>query len=272
MKQKFIDLLFDDGEKVNLNVSKYDTSIRLKSELDLSVGELCCINPLKDTRKDSNVSSFRSFLVEVDEMTLPQQIEYIKDLKMPYSCCVYSGNKSMHYGITLNEDLPNEQVYRYLSQWLLNIVTRADQNCKNPSRMIRFPENTRQDTGRIQKLIELHKRIPLPDFYNWLNKYPLAKPIVETKKEVVVPEGQKLDIPAWVKKKLVEGMEPHKSRNAQWFGIGCEFAKAGYGEMEMVEILWNYYQEESDFTQKEWELAIKQGFKQNSKQESISFR
>jgi hypothetical protein len=264
--------MFNENDKVNLCVSKYDTSIRYKHELDLSVGELCCINPLNDTRKDCHVSHFRNFLVEVDDLSLPQQIEYIKALKMPYSCCVYSGNKSMHYGIFLDENLPNEQIYRYLSQWLLNIVTKADQNCKNPSRMIRFPDNVRQDTGRLQKLLELKEKVSLPELYNWLNKYPLAKPIVETKREVVVPEGQKLDIPAWVKKKLVEGMDAHKSRNSQWFGLGCEFAKAGYSELETIEILWHYYQEEATFGQKEWEVAVRQGFKQNGRQGSVSFR
>lgn len=272
MKQKFLDLFFNQGEMVNLCVSKFDTSIMPKEFLDTSNGVLCCINPLKDTRKDENVSAFRNFLLEVDTMSLRDQLEYIDELKVPYSCCVYSGNKSFHFGVCLDEAIPNETVYRYLYQWILNIVSQADQNCKNPSRMIRFPDNIRPETGKKQSVYKIGSRIGLPDLYAWLSKFPDKKPIVEVRKEVNVSAGEKLEIPAWVMKKLVEGMDFGKSRNGQWFGVGCEFAKAGYEQDETIAILEQYYTEEHDFNRKEWEVAVKQGFRHYGRGTGVSFR
>lgn len=270
MKDKFLDLFFDSGEMVNLCVSKFDTSVLPKEFLDVNNAVLCCINPLKDTRKDCNVSSYRNFLIEVDTMSLKEQLEYIEKMKMPYSCCVYSGNKSFHFGICLKENLP-ETAYRYLYQWILNIMSHADQQCKTPSRMIRFPDNVRPETGKKQSLYKLEKRLDLADLYVWLSKFPEKKPIVEVKKEIVANPGEKLDVPAWVKKKLVGGMDIGKSRNAQWFGVGCEFGKAGYSIEETISVLENYYIEESDFGRKEWEVAVTQGFK-HSGNNGVSFR
>jgi hypothetical protein len=272
MKKRFLDLFFNDGEMVNLCVSKFDTSIMPKEFLSVDHGVLCCINPLKDTRRDENVSKFRSFLLEVDTMSLKDQLSYIDGLKVPYSCCIYSGNKSFHFGICLDEDLPNETIYRYIYQWILNIVKHADQNCKNPSRMIRFPDNIRPETGKKQSPYVIGKRTSLPDLYAWLSLHPDKKPIVEVRKEVCVDPNQKLAIPAWVMKKLVEGMDFGKSRNSQWFGIGCEFAKAGYEFEETLAILDQYFVEENDFNKKEWEVAVKQGFKHYGRGNGVSFR
>lgn len=271
-QSKFLDLLFNEGEMINLCSSKFDTSIMPKEFLDINCQVLCCINPLNDTRKDCNVSKYRTFLVEVDTMSLQKQLDYITVLGMPYSCCVYSGNKSFHFGIVLNEDLPNETIYRYLSQWILNVVSQADQNCKNPSRMIRFPCNVRPETGRVQSPYQIKERISLQDLYAWLSNFPEKKPIVESKTEYVAKEGEKLEVPAWVKKKLVEGLDIGKSRNSQWFGIGCEFAKAGYSFDETLGSLEAYFTEEHDFTKKEWEVAVKQGFKHHRNGNGVSFR
>lgn len=269
-QEQFLKLMFNEGEKISLVKSKYDTSFGNFNEVDADNGTLCCLNPLNGTRKDENVSNFRNFLIEVDDMSLPDQVRYINSLEMPYSACVFSGNKSLHYGIFLDEDLPTEKIYRYIAQWILNVVTKADQNCKNPTRMIRFPGNVRTDTCLVQKLVELKQRVSLPDLYNWLNRFPSAKPVVQTQR-VCIPLDEKLPLPAWVTLKLQNGMELDKSRNAQWFGIGCEFAKAGFGPEETLSCLENFFVEDHDFKRKEWETAVKQGFRQIEKAQDTAF-
>ena len=271
-KQKqFLNLFFNENELVSLVKSKFDTSISTQEDCDIENGVLLCLNPLKDTRKDENVSAYRSFLVEVDDLSLKEQKEYIEKLEMPYSCCVYSGNKSLHYGIVLDQDLPTEQIYRYLAQWILNIVSLADKNCKNPSRSIRFPNNARPDTCKIQHLIELKQRISLEGLYHWLTKYPNHRPIVESR-PTPAATGEKWPLPSWVQQKLENGINNLSGRNVQWFGIGCEFAKAGYTPEETLHYLEQYFQEDYDFKYREFSLAVNQGFKQIAKKKDVDFR
>ena len=102
---------------------------------------LTSINPMKpnSNRLDSNVSAFRTFLIEIDSGTIAEQINTINHLNIPWSIQIFSGGKSIHTAITLTEDIPDEKKYRYLATWIFNIVTMADKNCINPSRGIRIP-------------------------------------------------------------------------------------------------------------------------------------
>jgi hypothetical protein len=100
---------------------------------------LCALNPIKGYRDDLSCTAFRNFLVEMDTGSIDDQLAYIKKLGMPYSAAIFSGNKSVHFLLSLDKDLPSENVYRALAEWILNIVTLADQNTKNPSRSIRVP-------------------------------------------------------------------------------------------------------------------------------------
>ena len=60
---------------------------------------LMALNPISGFRRDASVTAFRSFLIELDDRSLAKQEEYVKKMEMPYSICVFSGNKSLHYGI-----------------------------------------------------------------------------------------------------------------------------------------------------------------------------
>jgi hypothetical protein len=259
-QQDFLKVLFNPGESICLTDSKYDVSIQKLEEVDVDKGTLCCINPLNGTRCDENVSAFRSFLIEVDSMGLYEQKKYIEGLGVPFSSCVFSGNKSLHYSITLDEDLPSEKIYRYLAQWILNIVKEADQNCKNPSRSIRFPGNARPDTCKIQKLVDLRKRISLSDLYFWLGKYEVCRPVIEVRKPISSIPRPEL-IAGWAINKLTYGLDPTDGRNRQWYAIFFEFAKCGYSEEQAEAFLQQYFIEEPDFKRKEWLTSLKSAYR-----------
>ena len=142
-----------------------------------------CLNPLKTTcfaeemeidkskatkeqlikrlvsRKDSNVSSMRNFVFECDNSTLKEQVERIKFLKSKHilNRVVFSGNKSFHCRITINEDPEDISHYKWLWSKLNDkfFGGLADRACANPSRLTRKPNGVRVKAGKkiTQKLV-----------------------------------------------------------------------------------------------------------------------
>lgn len=224
--------------------------------------QLVALNPIEGFRRDVNVTKFRSFLVELDSGSLKEQFEYVKSLNMPYSTCIFSGSKSLHYVITLDEDLPDEETYRYIAEWILKIVSKADQMTKNPSRSVRCAGNIRKETGNEMKMLELNKRIPLSDLSFWLNCYPAQDPALDRAARES-SSGSLLinDVPAWIWKKLADGIDNSKGRNNEWFKIFISFSKAGYTYDSMVSSLEAYFTPDRDFGRKEWESIAKKAVK-----------
>lgn len=220
---------------------------------------MIALNPIKGFREDANCISFRNFLIEMDYGPLPEQLAYAKKIGLPYSAIVFSGNKSLHFLISLDKDLPSESVYRKFSEWILGIATIADQLTKNPSRSIRIPGAYREP-GKKQLLVELRGPTKLEDLVEWLKKHPDAMPKDRVKREPSSTfdfEGLK----EWVINKLINGLDPSKGRNIQWFSIACEFALAGYAENDTVEVLADFFTPDKDFKEREWRSAIRSGFK-----------
>lgn len=277
--EDFLKLFFKEGEEICVSHNKYayhSVSQDLDSEIVLvSSNEklppryikeddinLVSLNPIKGFRNDQNVTSYRSFLVEMDDGSLAGQKKYIEEMGMPYSICVFSGSKSLHFGIVLKEDLPSMSVWTKTNKWILNVMEKADQQTLNPSRSIRFPENMRKG-GKKQTLVSIGERISQEELYNWLNKFPDKKPKPETK--LFEPTGLELDrdsigaVPVKVKEKLEEGVT--FDRNKTWFGLACDMAKAGIPIEETIEIFSEHFQEEHDFKLKELHSCIKSGYK-----------
>jgi hypothetical protein len=219
---------------------------------------LCALNPIKGYRSDQNCTAYRNFLVEIDYGPIQDQIAYIKQLKMPYSAAIFSGNKSVHFLISLDQDLPSESVYRTFAEWILNIVTLADQNTKNPSRSIRLPGAFREPEKQ-QLLLEYRGPIKISELADWLRCHPGEKP--QQKERVAVssiPDFSR--IRPWVCERLVRGIEPPE-RNRQWFAVAVEFALSGYDEDDTLEMLRVYFSEDRTFRTKEWETTIRSAFK-----------
>lgn len=135
-------------------------------------GPFTCINELQDSRSDENVTCFRNFLIEIDKIPLVDQALYIDEIRMPFSAAVFSGGKSIHYVISLEEPCKDEAEYRELASFLIDdIVTLADKSNKNPSRFTRTPDFVRPDTGRKQELLELRGRVTKDEMLEFLEPY-----------------------------------------------------------------------------------------------------
>jgi hypothetical protein len=224
------------------------------------------LNPIKGFRSDKNCTALRTFLWELDVGSLKSQQDYVEKLGIPTSCSIYSGNKSIHFLTVLDQDI-DEKTYRLLFKWACSIGTLFDDQCGNPSRCVRIPGNIRPDTGKRQRLIDLKERVKLDDFMAWLNKYPdlMPRPPEERKR---LTTGVPFDrLSGWAKKQFKDGIDFGNSRNKTWFSLGCDLAKSGYEEDEAVEILGQYFQEESDFKEKEWLMAISSGYKHMANKE-----
>ena len=200
----------------------------------------------------------------MDDDTLPKQLKYVKDMEMPYSACVYSGSKSLHFAITLDQDLPSYEIYYYYATWILNVMDKADKNTKNPSRSIRMAGAMRE-TGREQKLVQIFDRISLSTLNAWLSNFEKMRPknfFAEKREKVERPESGRADlIPTWVMFELDNGIDTSRGRNSRWFQLASEFGKAGFSEEETVNFLDEYFTPEYDFKKAEWLIAVRSGVK-----------
>lgn len=278
--QDLLNLMFRTGETVCVSHNKYGYhSIPLEKALsgiatmvspnpDREIEKveterltLIALNPIKGWREDLNCIAFRNFLIEMDYGPLEEQLAYADKIGLPYSAVVFSGNKSLHFLISLDQDLPSEEVWRLMAEWTLAIATAADQNTKNPSRQIRIPGAFREPGKQQALYVPTVKATKLADFAAWLAKHPDAKPKPPEKREIS-GTADFSKIKPWVKKSLIKGIVGGKhGRNKEWFAVACEFALAGYTEDEALDILTEYFSPERDFKEREWKTSIKSGFK-----------
>lgn len=276
---KLLKLMFRENETVCVSHNKYGYhSVPLENTFDGEVNlispsypaipidrvrsrdlMLLALNPIKGWRQDANCTAYRNFLIDLDYGPIDEQLDYIKKIGIPYSAIIFSGNRGLHVLISLDKDLPSESIYRTLGEWILNVATAADQNCKNPSRCIRVAGAVR-DNGNEQKLVEFHGAVKLSDLSSWLLKFPDAKPRKwEATEPSEIPDPYLL--PSWIRKQLRDGFDFKNGRNKTWFSIACAFAKAGFSMEDTMTYLDGHFIPERDFTRREWESAIKSAFK-----------
>ena len=281
--QSLLKLLFNEGETICVSHNEFAFhSIPLENALngevelvspndkvpiayrDSSELILASINPINGHRRDSNVTAFRSFLIEMDAGSIKTQLGTIDHLKMPFSAQVFSGNKSVHTVITLSEDLKDEKNYRATAEWIFRIITLADSNCINPSRMVRIPGAYR-DNGRKQRLIRIKERISQKELMDWLNKYEHFRPKAREKKIVSTGQADFTRLSPWARIQLTKGIDfANRGRNQTFFGLAYDLALAGFTEEKAIEMLSERFTEERDFKEKELLTTIGSAFKKVS--------
>jgi hypothetical protein len=225
------------------------------------------INPMKSGfRTDQNISAYRNFLFEIDTGSLHSQLEYCKKLGIPTSCAVFSGRRSLHFLVCLDEAL-SEKSYRLLYQWALNIGTLFDQNVKVPSKSVRIPGTIRPDTGKEQKLIYLNGKVKLSDFTEWLNNYEDLRPKLREKTKCLTNEENPDKLSPWVKS-MIKNKQisfEDRGRNVTWYSVFYDFALAGYSEDKAIDVLRNFFNEEHDFKEREWLACANSAYKNVAK-------
>jgi len=288
--KKLLDTLFNEGEEICVSPDKHGYHSVPIDSLDYEVIELIspnpetgtitvetediklvALNPIKGFRRDENATAFRNFLVELDDGTQAEQLDYVWKMKLPYSICVFSGSKSLHFGVCLQDSLPSYELYYYYANWILNVMSRADDKTKNPSRSIRMAGAIRD--GREQKLVDVRPRIALDDLNAWLSNYQGLRPEgfgVEKKTQQIQEDTDKAQLlPRWIVNKLSEGLDISRGRNVEWFKIASEFGKAGYSLEEAVEILERSFVSEYDFKRPEWLTTVKSGLKNGKRKAGL---
>ena len=139
------------------------------SEVPYSSYEFEVLNELKDclNRRDSNCIQHTRFLFEMDNVSLEEQLTYLKRNKEYITRCVYSGSKSLHMIIQFPDDWETTCKDNYKDIWqILNQIlfdSKCDNACANPSRLTRRPNALRHDTNKIQKLLYNQPEIRLSD-------------------------------------------------------------------------------------------------------------
>jgi len=262
----FINLFFNTNEEACFSHNEYANESVSVEQGYLEPYIFCTINPVKGKRQDINTTAFRSFMVELDDMPIQDQMSYIKQSKFPYSYCCFSGNKSLHFALVLSQDLPDLKIYKHVYQWILNILTKADQKTKNPTRQIRMPNVYRPETGKLQALIYMGKRIDLAELVDWLHQHKDKEPKAIVPKVKNTGEANVHGIKPWAIKLLKEGVHNSVgSRNQNWMSVGCEFGLNGFSLDQTIGYLEGFFQEQTDFTYKEWETAVTSGWKHADK-------
>ena len=199
-----LNLLFDDTDLIcvgNLYTNKVTTLAEAEK------GEFFSINPLasvdteyqekinrsymKPRRADMNVKLFRNFMFEMDSLHLDDQLMILSNCGINWSSIVYSGGKSYHAILSLENHLGGMHTKSGINQYKLiwrrleSFVTEyarslnfegavIDPSSKNPSRFSRFPYYQAEDRN-IQRVIHVGSRMSEADFEDLLQKCPAVK-------------------------------------------------------------------------------------------------
>jgi len=258
----FYKCLFNEDEAICLSTNPRGVSVYPIS--DLEVGNLTgytflSINPLLANedrnptesyhgakiprRADHNVSSYRNILIEMDKMPLEEQRIYMDSIRLPYSTCTFSGNKSYHFIISLKTPVESRKEYNRLVARVYKAVgaDKVDQACKNPSRFTRVPGHLRRDTDTIQGLIEIANRIPQENLENWLLSRGVP-PIIDSDWEDITYKraGVKRDISSLsgaTRIFLRSGKELTSGWNIALFKASADLCRNGWDEQGAREML-----------------------------------
>ncbi len=128
------------------------------------------LNPVSgDGCKDSDVVEFRHCLIEADILPKHEQLEKIKELKLPYVALVDSGGKSIHAIIKIDAGKDENAFRRKVAELHKFLESRGfpvDRACKNPSRLSRMPGAFRGNAK--QSLLAVNPDAPSWD--KWLDE------------------------------------------------------------------------------------------------------
>jgi hypothetical protein len=183
--KEFLDILFRPGESTCFGTTPNDTKVCLVTASPAEAAWVC-VNPLDSTtdrapvesyhrpdrprRADCNVTACRNFLIEFDNgLSLPDQLAAVERVGLPWSTCVFSGGKSYHFVVALENPLMPD-AYRDVAYRLYPLVPQADQKTKNPSRFTRLAGAMNPKTEKTQELVGIRGRVSTEEFLVWLNQ------------------------------------------------------------------------------------------------------
>lgn len=185
---RLLNLMFNPGETVCSSSTVYASESKQQSEVTTDEA-LLAVNPINGWKCVAGVTAFRTLLVEVDPPEwdslewseklecLRKQYDYIANSGLPFSACIYSGNKSYHFLLVMDRPFESQEDYRFHFRWVANILPAIDRQTGSGIHSVRVPGHVRKETGQLQRLKEIRGRIERSDLLDFLNKHPSAKPV-----------------------------------------------------------------------------------------------
>ncbi len=177
-QQQFFDTLFDPEEWTVYCRQKFqekkasDVQDYMLHQSQAYIG--FTINPIIKGRNRSlaNVKKMRTFLFENDDLSIEEQERYVRESGLPYTACAFSGNKSLHYFVTLKDELKERDEYDAIWKAINTVLNKsgysADKAVCDPVRFGRLPNAKRHNTGKIQTLLKVNGRISMETLEHWL--------------------------------------------------------------------------------------------------------
>jgi hypothetical protein len=129
----------------------------------------------RSPRASINVTAFRNFLFEIDNLPLNVQLELLRYLAphVPFAAVTFSGSSSYHAIVSVVDTLPFKPhseagIAEYSQAWTalskhLNALSSEflkymptklfDPQCKDPARLSRVPGAIRPDTSQVQQSV-----------------------------------------------------------------------------------------------------------------------
>lgn len=184
----FLKILFDENEFVWLGSSylgqKFSKSIAevysLKQSVPTKDGYFIGLNPATDvglSHGKNSIKIYRNLLFEFDNIALDKQYKLLNKIDFPYSTLVYSGGKSLHAVISLEQPVQDELEYKELHEQLRFALSGlADSQTCKPTVFTRLPGFERESLKgvRIQAAVDIRGRV---------SKDTLDKFLLPTQKE-----------------------------------------------------------------------------------------
>ena len=195
MTNEFYKVLFNEDEWTCFASNKYGTTTYpAHSKGNREDSEFFSINPMtrQSTRAGDNVIAFRNILVEIDDYNdgsgikkpvLPQQqLEWFQEVDLPYATLVWSGGKSYHAIISVEEGFTKEE-YPNVVAAIFKVLSKNgipnDTSVKDLSRLSRAANSLRMNTKQIQEIEDVRRRITRKELEDWLMRWDVT---IETPK------------------------------------------------------------------------------------------
>lgn len=275
--EDFFNMLFDEGEYTCFAKHAKGTRVFKVEDYDTVMDwvQYFTINPLdgnkdhkpveeyhapdKPRRADCNVIVFRNIMLEIDDIPIKDQWEFIKEIKLPYTTAVYSGGKSIHFVISLEQPCTDYKDYQKLVSRFYKALKKirpgvVDAANKNPSRCSRVPFTTRHETGKPQQLLNINDRIHRSTLESWIEEYIGPEVENEERESFSSNPTYTLEYLNYINDERAKyGLEPIKStlsgftknflmfgadegeRNLSVFRAACDFAKCGYDQDDALD-------------------------------------
>jgi hypothetical protein len=233
----YLSILFNPDEATCYG-NLYANEVKTAYEAGQGNNNFISLNPMEGRRSDVNVTSHRNFLVELDDgSTTSQQLRLADDLGLPYSTAVWSGGKSVHFVIAMEQEVEAYE-WRSLAAALIASVPGADPSTKNPSRFTRLPDQFREDKQAMQTLLRARGRVSVETVREYCKPHIVQDlpPLRENYNKIMGLNGILALHPMSIS--FLRGTHPcDRGRNNALFITSCDLRDHSYELEEAEEML-----------------------------------